>query len=108
MGREFERDPRLMVATHPTRGVDIGSTEYIHDRILGLREEDTAVLLVSSKLDEVQGLSDRLAVMYEGELVAVVDPATVNEEELGLLMAGEYPNTLDDPYEASLPRGESA
>ncbi|MFW6003136.1 MAG: ABC transporter ATP-binding protein [Halanaeroarchaeum sp.] len=96
VGREFERDPRIMIATHPTRGVDIGSTEYIHERILGLRELDTAVLLVSSKLDEVQGLSDRLAVMYEGEIMAVVDPGDVTEEELGLLMAGEYPDSIAD------------
>ena len=94
VGREFERDPRLMIATHPTRGVDIGSTEYIHERILGLREADTAVLLVSSKLDEVQQLSDRLAVMYEGEIMAVVDPSDIDEEELGLLMAGEYPDSI--------------
>jgi simple sugar transport system ATP-binding protein len=91
VGREFERDPELVVATHPTRGVDIGSTEFIHDRLLELRDDGRAVLLVSSKLDEVQGLSDRLAVMYEGEIMDVVDPETVTEEELGLLMAGEYP-----------------
>ncbi|ELZ44576.1 ABC transporter, partial [Halorubrum californiense DSM 19288] len=87
------RDPELVVATHPTRGVDIGSTEFLHDRLLELRAEGKAVLLVSSKLDEVQGLSDRLAVMHEGEFTGVVDPATVTEEEIGLLMAGE---SLDD------------
>lgn len=91
VGREFERDPRLVVATHPTRGVDIGSTEFIRNRLLELRDEGRGVLLVSSKLDEVQALSDRLAVMHEGTLMAVVDPETVMEEELGLLMAGEYP-----------------
>jgi ABC-type uncharacterized transport system ATPase subunit len=91
VGREFERDPRLVVATHPTRGVDIGSTEFIRNRLLELRDEGRGVLLVSSKLDEVQGLSDRLAVMHDGEVMAVVDPETVTEEELGLLMAGEYP-----------------
>ena len=93
VGREFERDPTLVVATHPTRGVDIGSTEFLHDRLLELRSEGKAVLLVSSKLDEVQGLSDRLAVMHEGEFTGIVDPATVTEEEIGLLMAGE---SLDD------------
>ncbi|WP_123620724.1 ABC transporter ATP-binding protein [Halorubrum sp. CSM-61] len=93
VGREFERDPDLVVAMHPTRGVDIGSTEFLHDRLLELRAEGKAVLLVSSKLDEVQGLSDRLAVIHEGEFTGVVDPATVTEEEIGLLMAGE---TLDD------------
>jgi simple sugar transport system ATP-binding protein len=91
VGREFERDPELMIATHPTRGVDIGSTEFIHERLLDLREAGVAVLLVSSKLEEVQSLSDRLAVMHAGEVVDVVDPETVTEEALGLLMAGERP-----------------
>jgi general nucleoside transport system ATP-binding protein len=92
VGREFERDPRLVVATHPTRGVDIGSTEFIHERLLDLRREGVAVLLVSSNLDEVRALSDRLAVIYEGSFMTVTDPETLNEEELGLLMAGERPD----------------
>ncbi|MFC4438450.1 MULTISPECIES: ABC transporter ATP-binding protein [Natrialbaceae] len=95
VGRELERNPELVVATHPTRGVDIGSTEFIHDRLLELRREGKAVLLVSSKLDEVQALSDRLAVIYEGEFVDVTDPDAVTEEELGLLMAGEQPDGHD-------------
>ncbi|PSQ05528.1 heme ABC transporter ATP-binding protein [Halobacteriales archaeon QS_6_71_20] len=94
VGREFARDPVCMVASHPTRGVDIGSTEFIHDRLVGLRDEGHAVLLVSSKLDEVRSLSDRLAVMYRGRVVAVVDPEAVTEEQLGLLMAGETPADL--------------
>jgi simple sugar transport system ATP-binding protein len=89
VGREFERDPDLVVATHPTRGVDIGSTEFIHDRLRELRQAGKAVLLVSSKLDEVQGLSDRLGVMHDGRLMDVVDPGEVTEEQIGLLMAGE-------------------
>ncbi|WP_123536772.1 ABC transporter ATP-binding protein [Halosimplex salinum] len=92
VGREFARDPRLVVASHPTRGVDVGSTEFIHDRINDLRSDGRAVLLVSSKLDEVQSLSDRLAVIYEGSFVDVVDPDAVTEEQLGLLMAGEQPD----------------
>ncbi len=92
VGREFARDPSLVVAAHPTRGVDVGSIEFIHDRLLELRAEGKAILLVSSKLDEVQQLSDRLAVMYEGTIMDVVDPDRVTEEELGLLMAGEYPD----------------
>ncbi|MFP9190530.1 ABC transporter ATP-binding protein [Natronosalvus vescus] len=95
VGREFERDPSLVVASQPTRGVDIGSIEFIHNRLLDLRAEGKAVLLVSSKLDEVTQLSDRLAVMHDGEIVAVVDPDDVTEEELGLLMAGERPSGLD-------------
>jgi ABC-type uncharacterized transport system ATPase subunit len=95
VGREFERDPRLVVAAHPTRGVDIGATEFIRDRIDELRAEGRAVLLVSSKLDEVQQLSDRLGVVHEGELVDVVDPEAVTEEQLGLLMAGEQPGDVE-------------
>jgi len=91
VGREFERDPELVVASHPTRGVDVGSIEFIHERLLELRRQGVAILLVSSKLEEVQGLSDRLAVAYEGEFVDVVDPEGTTEEELGLLMAGEHP-----------------
>ncbi|WP_424001731.1 ABC transporter ATP-binding protein [Haloarcula salina] len=94
VGREFARDPRLVVASHPTRGVDVGSMEFIHDRLNGLREDGRAVLLVSSNLDEVQSLSDRLAVIYEGEFVDIVDPDAVTEEQLGLLMAGQEPDEV--------------
>lgn len=95
VGREFARDPRFIVATHPTRGVDIGSTEFIHEQLLELRNAGVGVLLVSSKLSEVRGLSDRLAVMYEGGFVDTVDPDSVTGEELGLLMAGERPARED-------------
>jgi len=91
VGREFAREPEAVVASHPTRGVDVGSVEFIHDRLLDLREQGAAVLLVSSKLDEVRSLSDRLGVMHDGELIDVVDPTEVTEEQLGLLMAGERP-----------------
>ncbi|MFC7199947.1 ABC transporter ATP-binding protein [Halospeciosus flavus] len=97
VGREFERDPDLVVAVHPTRGVDVGSIEFIHDRLLELRAEGKAVLLVSSKLDEVQQLSDRLGVVHDGEFMDVVDPDDVTEEELGLLMAGERADTPSMP-----------
>ena len=93
VGREFERDPSLLVAAHPTRGVDVGSIEFIHERLLELREQGVAVLLVSSKLEEVRGLADRLAVIYEGELMDVLDPEATTEEEIGLLMAGERPES---------------
>ncbi|WP_254534823.1 ABC transporter ATP-binding protein [Halomarina litorea] len=105
VGREFARDPRLVVATHPTRGVDIGSTEFIHERLLGLRDEGVGVLLVSSKLEEVQALSDRLGVMFEGEIMDVVDPEQTTEEELGLLMAGERPERLKREADAQADGG---
>lgn len=88
VGRELEHDPDFVVATHPTRGVDIGSVEFIHERLHEMRNEGLAILLVSSKLDEIQKLSDRIAVMYEGELVDIVAPDKVTEEELGIMMAG--------------------
>ena len=105
VGRELERDPTLLVAAHPTRGVDVGSIEFIHERLLELRAQGVGILLVSSKLAEVQALSDRLAVIYEGEFVDVVDPADTTEEELGLLMAGERPDTTGDPGTDPAERG---
>jgi simple sugar transport system ATP-binding protein len=101
VGREL--DPSVLVASHPTRGVDVGSMEFIHDRIDALRAAGVAVVLVSSKLDEVRSLSDRLGVMYEGSLVDVVDPDAVTESQLGLLMAGENPADL--PQSDPVPTG---
>ncbi|MFB6220270.1 MAG: ABC transporter ATP-binding protein [Halolamina sp.] len=103
VGREFGREPEAVVAAHPTRGVDVGSVEFIHEQLLGLRESGTAVLLVSSKLDEVRSLSDRLGVMHDGELMAVVDPEAVTEEQLGLLMAGEQPESVPHAEETGGP-----
>ena len=93
VGREILRDSDVIVASHPTRGVDVGSIEFIHDQLLELREEGKSVLLVSSKLDEVQQLSDRIAVIYEGEIMDIVDPDEVTDRDIGLLMAGEMPET---------------
>jgi len=88
VGREIEHAPDAMIASHPTRGVDIGSIEFIHDRLLELRDAGMAIVVVSSKLDEIQKLADRISVMYEGEFMDTVDPATTTEARLGLLMAG--------------------
>ncbi|MDT3435931.1 ABC transporter ATP-binding protein [Haloarcula sp. 1CSR25-25] len=96
VGREIEHEPAVMVASHPTRGVDIGSIEFIHDRLLELRDAGLAVAFVSSKLEEVRTLSDRIAVMYEGEFVDIVDPEAVTEEDLGLLMTGADPDAVAD------------
>jgi simple sugar transport system ATP-binding protein len=87
VAREMSRPLRLFIAAQPTRGVDVGSIEFIHGRIIHERDIGTAVLLVSSELDEVAGLADRIAVMYRGRILAVVDPDTPREE-IGLLMAG--------------------
>jgi simple sugar transport system ATP-binding protein len=78
---------KLVVASQPTRGLDVGSIEFVHERILAERDAGRAVLLFSTELDEVVALADRIAVMYAGKILAIVD-ATVSREELGLLMAG--------------------
>jgi ABC-type uncharacterized transport system ATPase subunit len=88
VGREFSRPIKLLIAAQPTRGLDVGSIEYIHRRLIEKRDEGAAVLLVSVELDEIMALSDRIAVMYEGLIVGTVDAETVTREELGLLMAG--------------------
>jgi ABC-type uncharacterized transport system ATPase subunit len=88
VAREFSRPIRLLIASQPTRGLDVGSIEYIHQRIIEKRDEGTAVLLVSPELDEVMSLSDRIAVMYEGEIVDILPAEQPTKEELGLLMCG--------------------
>jgi simple sugar transport system ATP-binding protein len=88
VAREFSRPIRLLIAAQPTRGLDVGSIEYIHRRLIEKRDEGVAVLLVSVELDEIMALSDRIAVMYEGQIVGTVDADKVTREELGLLMAG--------------------
>jgi simple sugar transport system ATP-binding protein len=91
VAREFSRPTRFLVASQPTRGLDVGSIEYIHSRILQKRDEGCAVMVVSPELDEILQLSDRIAVMYRGRIIAIVDTAKTTKEELGLLMAGIVP-----------------
>ena len=88
IAREIDRDPKLLVAVQPTRGLDVGAIEYIHRQIVAQRDAGKAVLLVSLELDEVMNLSDRILVMYEGEVVGELDPKTTTVQELGLYMAG--------------------
>ena len=88
LGRELAVQPVLLVASEPTRGLDIGATEYVHRRILQARNDGAALLLISSELDEVRALSDRIGVIFEGRIVATLDARETSEEQLGLLMAG--------------------
>ena len=88
VARELDKDPKLLVAVQPTRGLDVGAIEYIHKQLVAQRDAGGAVLLVSLELDEVMSLSDRILVMYEGEIVGELDPKTTTVEELGLYMAG--------------------
>lgn len=88
IAREIDRNPELLVAVQPTRGLDVGAIEYIHKQLVEQRDSGKAVLLVSLELDEVMDVSDRILVMYEGELVGQLDPKEITVEELGLYMAG--------------------
>jgi simple sugar transport system ATP-binding protein len=88
MARELSRDPKVLIAAQPTRGVDIGASEYIRQRLLEQRENGVAILLVSEDLDEILELSDRIAVMFEGRIVGIVNRGEATPEDLGLLMAG--------------------
>lgn len=89
LARELSRDPSVLIAAQPTRGVDIGATEYIHDLIIKQRASGTATLLISEDLDEIFALSDRIAVIFQGEIMGVVDRAEAVPEQIGLMMAGE-------------------
>ena len=88
IAREIDREKPLIVAVQPTRGLDVGAIEYIHSQLVAERDKGRAVLLVSLELDEVMSLSDRILVMYEGEIVGELDPKATNVQELGLYMAG--------------------
>ena len=88
IGREFELNPKLLLVSQPTRGVDIGAIEFIHRKLIALRDAGTAVLLVSAELEEVTALADRLLVISKGKFVGEVDPKMTSNEEIGLLMTG--------------------
>ena len=88
VAREIDKDPELLVAVQPTRGLDVGAIENVHKELVAQRDAGKAVLLVSLELDEVMDVPDRILVMYEGEIVGELDPKTTTQEELGLYMAG--------------------
>ena len=96
VGREIDKEHKLLVAVQPTRGMDVGAIEYIHKQLIATRDEGKAVLLVSLELDEVMNVSDRILVMYEGEIVGELDPKTTTVEELGLYMAGAKRSGKED------------
>jgi simple sugar transport system ATP-binding protein len=104
VAREFSRPIKLLIASQPTRGLDVGSIEYIHGRIIEKRDQGTAVLVVSTELDEIRALSDRIAVMFEGKIVDILSANLVTKEQLGLLMAGSHP--VDLPSEEEVETAE--
>jgi simple sugar transport system ATP-binding protein len=90
IGREFDLNPKLLLVAQPTRGVDIGAIEFIHSKLVALRDAGCAVLLVSAELEEVTALADRLLIIHEGHIVGEVDPKQTTNEEIGLLMTGGH------------------
>jgi len=100
VARALQRDPNLLIAAQPTRGVDVGAMEFIHKRIIEQRDAGKPVLIVSTELDEITALADRIAVMYRGKIVGIV-PADTSNEELGLLMAGGGVEDEQAPVEAT-------
>jgi simple sugar transport system ATP-binding protein len=88
VARELSRQVKLVIASQPTRGLDVGSIEYIHQRLIESRDQGVAVLLVSSELDEIRQLSDRIAIIFRGEIIDVLPAKEATKEKLGLLMAG--------------------
>jgi simple sugar transport system ATP-binding protein len=90
IGREFGLKPKLLLVSQPTRGVDIGAIEFIHRKLVALRDAGCAVLLVSAELEEVTALADRLLIMREGRIAGEVDPKVATIEEIGLLMTGGH------------------
>ncbi|MGH3657710.1 MAG: hypothetical protein ACRDUA_13730, partial [Micromonosporaceae bacterium] len=102
VARELSRPLKLLIASQPTRGVDVGSTEFIHGRVIAERDQGAAVLLVATELDEVYALADRIAVMYRGRIIDVVSPDTPREK-VGKLMAG----ITEEHAEESGPAGDT-
>ncbi|MDD4495087.1 MAG: heme ABC transporter ATP-binding protein, partial [Eubacteriales bacterium] len=96
VAREIDKNPELLVAIQPTRGLDVGAVEYIHTKIAAQRDAGKAVLLVSLELDEIMNISDRILVMFEGEITGEFDPRTTTVEELGLYMAGARRKSIEE------------
>jgi simple sugar transport system ATP-binding protein len=97
VAREFMHADELLIASQPTRGLDVGSIQYIHEQIVAKRDEGIAVLLISTELDEILALADRIAVMYQGRIVGILDRKDATRERLGLLMAGHSGNGAEPP-----------
>ena len=100
MARELSREPRLLLVAQPTRGIDVGASEYIHRRLLEQRAKGTAILIISEDLDEVLAISDRVLVMYEGRIIGERDPSSTTRESFGLMMAGVAADPAEEPASA--------
>jgi general nucleoside transport system ATP-binding protein len=101
VARELSRPFKFLLVSQPTRGLDVGSIEFIHHRIVEARDQGAAVLLISAELDEIMSLSDRIAVMYKGQILDTLDAKIATREQLGLLMAGMTPENLQEKATAN-------
>jgi len=104
VAREFSRPIKFLVASQPTRGLDVGSIEYIHNRLVEKRDDGCAVLLVSTELDEIMQLSDRIAIIFGGKIIKILPAEGVSKQEIGLLMAGIDSSTQQETSQA-IPMG---
>ena len=103
LARELSRSPAIAIAAQPTRGLDVSATEYVHRRLMEQRSQGTATLLISEDLDEILNLSDRIAVIYEGQIMGVANRDDVTVEQLGLMMAGVRPESNDEDEPSPCP-----
>jgi simple sugar transport system ATP-binding protein len=101
LGRELSRDPRFLLVVQPTWGLDVGAIEFVHQQLLEARDRGVAILLISTELEELRSLSDRLAVIHDGRIMGEVDPATTSVETIGLMMAGTEQSMIEGEQEES-------
>lgn len=108
LAREFSENPALLIAAQPTRGLDVGAAEFVHERLVEKRDAGAAVLLVSAELDEIMSLSDRIAVIYEGQVMEIYEAGTATEDQIGLLMTGGALETEEQSIDLEAPALSSA
>jgi ABC-type uncharacterized transport system ATPase subunit len=103
LAREFSEDPALLIASQPTRGLDVGAAQFVHERLVEKRDAGTAILLVSAELDEIMALSDRIAVMYEGQIMEIFNAGEASEDQIGLLMTGGSQRAAEQSIDLEAP-----
>jgi simple sugar transport system ATP-binding protein len=103
LAREFAEDPALLIAAQPTRGLDVGAAQFVHERLVEKRDQGAAILLVSAELDEIMALADRIAVMYEGRIMEVFEAGAADEDQIGLLMTGGAKQTAEQSIDLEAP-----
>jgi simple sugar transport system ATP-binding protein len=103
LAREFSEDPALLIAAQPTRGLDVGAAQFVHERLVEKRDQGAAILLVSAELDEILALSDRIAVIYEGQIMRIFKSGEANEDQIGLLMTGGEEKAAEQSIDLAAP-----